>query len=941
MSSAVPASNPSFSQGMHLVARRSEAAQSSAASGAGTAARREAVDEATAPTMATAPATAIHHLFEAQARRTPAAVAVLCGDQWLTYAELDRRGNAVAERLRGLGIRAGTCVGLHVERSLDLAVGLLGVLKSGGAYVPFDPVYPADRLTAMAADANIAVLLSQRALAGQLPASWAPVIYLDDMPACVDADSRPVSAEAASSEDASVEVSGRDLAYVMFTSGSTGRPNGVMIEHGGVVNTLLDINERFGVGPGDRVLALSSYGFDLSVYDFFGMWAVGGSVVIPDADAAREPAHWEQLLAKHAITIWNSVPAAMSMLVGKQQQGIVSSLESLRLVMLSGDWIPLPLPDQVRVHCPRAEVVSLGGATEASIWSILYVIGALEPQWKSIPYGRAMLNQTMEVLDDGLAACPVGEVGQIHIGGVGLARGYLNRPELTAQRFIADPRGPSGARLYATGDLGRLLADGTIEFLGRIDGQVKIRGYRVEIGEVEVAIGRHPAVEQAVVVAKDVRGHKQLVAYVTSTEQPGPTPAALRQFLQQTLPDYLVPTHFVVLDLLPLSANQKVDRQALVAAPLQPIRSAKATVLAARNDTERRLVALWQACFELDWLSVDDDFFELGGDSLLAARMFAEIERDFGRALSLDLLLESPTIGGLATLLQQSQPDAPPPSLVTIQQGTMPTPLFCLPGIGGNVLEFRAMAKRLGPEYTLLGIRPTGFEGHLGHQWSVPEIAAQAIKQMRALQPRGPYYLAGYSCGGVLAFEIAQQLTDQGEKVATLALLDSDLSTASPDLSLAERLRLHLRTLWTGADGGRWSYLCSRFRLLTGRLRRGNLQHAEDDVLLGLDLTPASREAARLHLAALRNYHPRVYNGRITLFVTQQTAEASRRAGRSDPTLGWSRWTREPIEMHLAPGTHAEILQRKELQLLAQKLHHAPGGEAPPRASSSLRPALA
>lgn len=930
MSSAVPASNPSLAPGIPLATGRREAAESAAASVASTGGCRVAAGAATAPAMAIARATGIHHLFEAQARRTPAAVAVLCGDQQLTYAELDRRGEAVAERLRGLGITTGSCVGLHVERSLDLAIGLLGILKSGGAYVPFDPAYPADRLTAMAADANIAVLLSQRALAGQLPESAAQVVYLDDIPAMVDADPRPTPAE----------VSGRDLAYVMFTSGSTGRPNGVMIEHGGVVNTLLDINERFAVGPSDRVLALSSYGFDLSVYDFFGLWAAGGSVVIPDSDGAREPAHWEQLLAGQGITIWNSVPAAMSMLVGKQQQRVGASLQSLRLVMLSGDWIPLTLPDQVRAHCPQANVVSLGGATEASIWSILYVIGALEPQWKSIPYGRAMLNQTMEVLDNQLAACPVGEVGQIHIGGVGLARGYLNRPELTAKRFITDPRGPAGTRLYATGDLGRLSADGTIEFLGRIDGQVKIRGYRVEIGEVEVAIGRHAAVDQAVVVAKDVRGHKQLVAYVATTHQPRPTPGVLRQFLQQTLPDYLIPTHFVVLDRLPLSANQKVDRQALVAAPLQSIRAAEVAVLAARNETERRLVALWQECFESDSLSIDDDFFDLGGDSLLAARLFTQIERVFGRSLSLDLLLECPTIRAVAVLLQQCQPDAPPPSLVTIQQGTMPAPLFCLPGIGGNVLEFRAMARRLGPEYTLLGLRPAGFDGQLAREWSVPEIAAQAIKQMRAIQPRGPYYLAGYSCGGVLAFEIAQQLTDQGEKVATLALLDSDLSTASPNMPLFERLRLHLRTLWTGADGGRWSYLRSRFRLLAQRVRRGNLQHAEDDVLLGLDLSPACREAARLHLAALRNYHPRVYSGRITLFVAQQTADASLRAGCSDPTLGWSRWTRQPIEMHLAPGTHAEILQRKELQLLAQKLHHTPG-EAPPCTPNSLRPALA
>ena len=874
-------------------------------------------------------ATVLHGLFEAQAQLRPAAVAVICGDERLTYAELDRRANAIARRLRRLGVKRQACVGLHVHRSLELAAGALGVLKAGGAYVPLDPTLPVDRLATMAADANITVLVTQRALASRLPDASTTVLYLDDVPT-------PRCGESGMD---GMRASASDVAYVMYTSGSTGRPNGVMIEHGGVVNTILDVNERFHVGPDDRVLALSSYGFDLSVYDLFGIWAAGGSVVIPEPDRAREPAHWEQLVERHGVTIWNSVPAAMNMLVGQRSESAKSSLSSLRLVLLSGDWIPLPLPEQVRTYCPQAEVVSLGGATEASIWSILYVIGQLQAEWRSIPYGRAMLRQTMQVLDERLEPCAVGEVGQLYIGGVGLARGYLNRPELNAKRFLADPHGPAGSRLYATGDLGRLLADGTIEFLGRIDGQVKIRGYRVEVGEVEVALARHPQVEQAVVVAKDLRGHKQLIAYVESTSNPPPTSAVLRLYLQRSLPEYLIPAHVVVLDRLPLTANQKVDRQALAATPLDPTRAAGA-VIAPRNDTERRLLALWQACFELDSLSIDDEFFDLGGDSLLAARLFAMIEREFSRTLSLDFLLEYPTVRALSALLKPDQPAARPFSLVTIQQGTSAAPLFCLPGIGGNVLEFRAMAKRLGPEYTLLGLRPTWFDGQLPPQWSLADIAAHAIREMRAIQQHGPYHLAGYSFGGVVAFEVAQQLADEREQVAVLALLDAELSVATHKLSLLQRLRLHLRTLWTGADGGRRSYLRSRWRLLVERLRRGDLRHAEDDVLLGLDLCPASLRVARGNLAALRNYRPRVYEGQITLFVAQQTAEASQRSGCTDPALGWSRWARQPIEVYVAPGTHAEILQSQELQLLAQRIRQTPC-EAQPRTPDSLMPALA
>jgi len=865
----------------------------------------------------------LHGLFELQVRRTPTAMAVACGDRQLTYRELDQRAQALARRLRRCGVQRGALVGLCVERSLDLAVGLLGILKAGAAYVPLDPVYPAERLAFMLADTEILVLVTQTGLKDHLPATQAQVIYLDEAS----------QYEATLGNDSACpEIDGGDLAYVMYTSGSTGKPKGVMVEHGAALNTVVDINRRFGVGPNDRVLALSSYGFDLSVFDTFGLWAAGGAIVMPEAASTSQPAHWAQQLNRHQVTIWNSVPASMGMLLAHESGRHEGSLDSVRLVLLSGDVLPSTLPDRVRAFNARAEIVNVYGITEASIWSTVYSVGSSAADRGSVSIGKALANQSIDILNDDLTACPPGEVGQLYIGGAGLARGYWRRPELTAERFIRNPlSNDPTARLYVTGDLGRLRDDGNIEFLGRGDGQVKIRGYRVELGEVEAALARHPGIRQAVVLAKESLDHKQLAAFIVPAAQPAPTARDLRRFLRETLPEYMIPSHFAMRDSLPLTPNNKVDRQALAGGqrpqPNAPAPSrATETEAPPRSEIERRLVSILREGFDLDTLGIDDNFFDLDGDSLVAAGLFAKIEQEFWQTLSLDVLFERPTIRLLAELLENPAAVPARSAVVTIQAGDARRPLFCLPGIGGNVLEFQALARLFGPAQPLYGLPPVGLDDDQTPHRTISEMAAHAIQQIRKIQEQGPYHLLGYSLGGIVAFEMAQQLQEAGETTDLLALLDSRLWSPPITLSTFQKLKLHWKNLLHSSNRGRLHYLRERWRLLKGRIRRGNLSQAEGDLVVGLDLSPSSRKVAEVHWQAWRSYQPRIYDGEISLFVAQQHPVLSAAVNGDDRTLGWERWTSKPVAVYPTTGTHAEILRRGELQVLAAQLGASESG---------------
>jgi amino acid adenylation domain-containing protein len=585
----------------------------------------------------------LHELFQRRAQAQPEAVAVLAADRQLSYGQLDLQARRLAGRLQAAGVRPGELVALSLERGWEQVAATLAVLYAGAAYLPMDPTLPAERVAHLLerTEARLVLVQPGRANAVELPAGVSALAVDEGSCGPAGPDWQPVSR------------TGDDLAYVIYTSGSTGAPKGVMIDHRGAVNTLLDVNQRFAVGPADRVLALSSLSFDLSVFDIFGALAAGAAVVLLRPQLAGDPAHWLELLHAHRVSVWNSVPTLLGMLV-EYAEGGRELPPSLRLVMLSGDWIPLALPGRLRRLAPAAQVHSLGGATEASIWSIHYPIGELDPAWRSVPYGKALANQQFHVLDDALRPCPTWVPGQLHIGGIGLAQGYWRDEARTAASFITHPI--TGERLYRTGDLGRLLPSGDIEFLGREDGQVKVHGYRVELGEIEATLEAHPAVRAAAVrVWGQAHGDKRLAGYVVVDRagqgQDEPSRHELTEHLAGKLPAYMVPSSITFLDSFPLSTNGKVDRSRLP----EPGRASQpaAEAPAVRSPAELRLVAIVEGVLDQPCIAAEANLLQLGATSIDVVRIANALSSELGFRPQLAQLMRKPTLTELLAMFGQ------------------------------------------------------------------------------------------------------------------------------------------------------------------------------------------------------------------------------------------------------------------------------------------------
>jgi amino acid adenylation domain-containing protein len=598
----------------------------------------------------------LHDGALAAAGRSPASVAVFCGERALSHAELEARSASVAALVRASTAPPGVPVAIVMRPGWEQVVAAHGVSRGGRAYVPIDADLPPARLRQLLEDIGATLALTQSTLDGSIdwPGSVqrAFVDRLEPLPSPPErADAGPSPPEHADAGPARAD----DLAYIIYTSGSTGRPKGVMIEHASAANTCLDVNRRFSVGPDDRVLALSRLSFDLSVYDLFGVIAAGGAIVYPEPRAQRDPVRWFDLMRQHRVTIWNTTPALMSMLVEYAAADGRHQLPDLRLVLLSGDWIPLDLPARVRALAPRARIVSLGGATEASIWSIYHEIERIDPAWPSVPYGRPLANQRFYVLDAGLRPCPPWVTGELYIGGAGVARGYWRAPDLTSARFVTHPE--TGERLYRTGDLGRWTSDGWIQFQGRADRQVKLRGHRIELGEIDAALkllpdvaAAHTALYRPAADGPSGRGGV-LVAYVVAAEGAAIDAARLREHAGASLPGYMVPTHIVTLDALPLTDNGKIDQARLPPPHAEaPARSGRAPATPA----ERAIAELWSRLLGTpqEALSARDHFFDLGGNSLLVVQLHRELGERYDASLDLVALFEHSTIEDMARLVE-------------------------------------------------------------------------------------------------------------------------------------------------------------------------------------------------------------------------------------------------------------------------------------------------
>ncbi|HLM56901.1 MAG TPA: amino acid adenylation domain-containing protein, partial [Pyrinomonadaceae bacterium] len=584
----------------------------------------------------------IHQQFEAQAARTPDAVALVFEDQELSYRELNRRANQVAHFLRSLGVGPEVLVGVMMERSPEMVLSLLGILKAGGAYVPLEPGYPEDRLAYITEDARAGVVLTQERFAGKLEASRARVISVDT--------EWPAIELCAASNPASVATGG-NLAYVIYTSGSTGQPKGAMNTHRAICNRLLWMQEAYQLNASDRVLQKTPFSFDVSVWEFFWPLMTGATLVVAVAGGHQDSSYLVKLIAERHITTIHFVP---SMLQAFLEEPRLEACASLKRVICSGEALPYEQQERALARLPQASLHNLYGPTEAAI-DVTFWECPRGGERRVVPIGRPIANTQIYILDEWLRPVPVGVAGELHIGGVNLARGYLSRPGLTAEKFIPDPfNADAGARLYKTGDSARYLLDGSIEYLNRLDHQVKIRGYRIELGEIEAALRQDGRVQDAVVLAReDTAGEKRLVAYVVVRQSASPEVEELRGRLKERLPAHMVPAHFVLLEALPLTTSGKVDRRALPApSPGQP--PAAGSYAAPSDQLEEILADIWASVLGLERVGAGDDFFDLGGHSLLAAKLIYRIEEAFGVALPLRRIFEAPTVAAAARTIKET-----------------------------------------------------------------------------------------------------------------------------------------------------------------------------------------------------------------------------------------------------------------------------------------------
>lgn len=592
-----------------------------------TLARRRAVE----PPRCRVPEVRLEELVERAVHAHPEARALIEADgrAW-TYSELWERSGRVAAALVKRGVQPNELVAIALSNGWGQSVAALGVLRSGAAYLPIDPELPRERIEYLLGHGLVRVTLTDSQDCVCLPKE-AEMVCIDGL--------APAAFE--------VRTRGRpnDLAYVIYTSGSTGDPKGVAVEHQAVVNTVLDVNKRFSVGPGDRIFGLSSLSFDLSVYDIFGTLAAGATLVLSGRGGLRDVTRWAPICAREGVTVWNSVPALLEMFCEYVAGNSELRPHGLRLALLSGDWIPLGLPGVIREMVPSVQVVSLGGATEVAIWSIHYPIGELDPVWSSIPYGRPLTNQNWQVLGPTLAPCPDWVSGNLFIGGAGLARGYWRDEKTTEASFITHPT--TKERLYRTGDVGRCLPSGDIELLGRDDLQVKINGVRIELGEVENALARDRRVRSAAAVAVGPRERRRLVGFVVLDRSATLSPDELRAGLRLHLSESAIPTQIQVLDAMPMSANEKLDRKALLRMAELNSRAEGSGYVAPTTDVERTQAPIWADVLKLERVGIHEDFFQIGGNSLIALQLTRRLSTTFGVEVTLGSLLRAPTVSRL------------------------------------------------------------------------------------------------------------------------------------------------------------------------------------------------------------------------------------------------------------------------------------------------------
>jgi len=870
----------------------------------------------------------LHELFDDQARHTPDAVAVSCGAEQMTYRELNLAANRLARHLAQRGVGPNVSVALYLERSLAMVVTILATLKAGASYVPLDPAYPTERLTFMLEDSQAPVLLTQQEL-------WDRALKLKSAAqvVLVDRDSPQVTEETAS--DFSGGATADNLAYVIYTSGSTGKPKGVQITHRNVTRLFSATDDWYHFDANDVWTLFHSYAFDFSVWELWGALLYGGRLVVVPYSVSRSPSAFHDLLYREQVTVLNQTPSAFRQLIAADEQSGRARALALRLVIFGGEMLDLEglRPWFARHGDQHPRLVNMYGITETTVHVTyrLLVAADLDEAPGSV-IGRPIPDLQVYVLDQHLEPVPIGVPGELYVGGAGLARGYLNRPELTAARFIRHPFiDESGRRLYRSGDVARVLADGSFEYLGRIDDQVKIRGFRIELGEVQATLSQHPAVQEAVVIAReDTPGDKRLVAYLVMRPGHAPSNTELRAYVKERLPEYMSPSAFVALRALPLTTNGKVDRRALPA-PSAIRQLGEEPPAPPMLPVHRQLIQIWEELLDVRPIGIQDDFFDLGGHSLLAARMVDQIGSAFGKRIPISTLFTGATIEHLARLLVDNDERAPRATVARGRATATHRPFFFLHGdYRGDPIWCLNVMRDLGPDLPFHPIMPKELDTPVPP--TLEAFAAAHLSELRAVQPDGPYQLGGWCGGALVAYEMALQLVAQGQAVDLLVLMETGV--ASPlerrvrnlvehvgglvRLGEDKQLDWFMRSLSVSNYTAR-ALSSAAYRVQdrsVGYLARQGIAEMRKAILLArrARAKPMSMRARSLQGAVGRprddyldiftwiaaNYRPRSYPGKLTLFWTQEEP-----ADTPNRRMGWRMAsTAAAVDVHIVPGAH-------------------------------------
>lgn len=851
-------------------------------------------------------------LIEQRSTSSPSKIAVYDKGGSYTYAEIDSRAAALARSLVEMDVPPGSLVGICLDRTVEMIIATLATWKAGCAYVPLDPAYPLERLTYMAEDARLAALITENQfsdIAVEIQkASGCRIISVDDKAADTAAVQLPSGSAA-------------DLAYVIYTSGSTGKPKGVKVTHQSLVNLLVSMQREPGLTVDDTLFSVTTLSFDIAGLELFLPLITGASVVIASREALADPRALEKHLKDSGATVIQGTPSTWRFLLDagwKEATGLK--------ILCGGEALPRSLADAVLNT--GAELWNVYGPTETTIWSTVHRVSREDDP---IPIGRPVANTSLYVLDENLKRVPVGITGELFIGGECLSPGYLFRDDLTHERFVPDPF-EENSLIYRTGDQVRFTNAGTLEYIGRLDNQVKIRGFRIEPGEIESILETHPDVAQVVVIAReDTPGDPRLVAYIIGNEviADGAKPVTtseLRRYLAERVPPFMIPASFVQMEEFPHTPNGKVDKKALPA-PLGTVVSDASSTEDKTPQTplELTLTGIWESILGVKNIGRNDNFFELGGNSLLGIRLLSAVEKVLHRRVPVAVIFQGQTVAEMAETLNRDSSFESNGRAIAVQPKGYLSPLFFVPGVNGNVIGYEELAQELGTDRPLYGLQSVGLQGESDPLQNLSEIASTFIEDIRAVQPEGPYHLMGFCIGGMVAFELAQQLSSKGEQIAYLGLIDTwpqeyvptpkGAGETKQQLShLTDTIRRNLKELAHPPAGNLFRHLKKKIGAAAEMAATRDVYRGDDGERLQ-DLVIASNQIAA------STYEAHKYEGKASFYITLGEREIP---DSSDPRVKWVRYAAPESELRWIPGLDSgSLLKDPYLKGLASALKHS------------------